>query len=128
MTTPGRRAGPTAADGDLGPRTGSHPGDGIPAAEADYGLDTDRARPEPGRRSPGRTRPRHAADTARDDERTAGAALNARIARTIQNAKSARDAGTGWAPTRAGTPPAAGPGPGGRPAPSPRPPARPAPA
>src|SRR5258708_18122255 len=107
MTTPGRRAGPTAADGDLGPRTGSHPGDGIPAAEADYGLDPDRARPEPGRRSPGRTRPRHAADTARDDERTAGAALNARIARTIQNANSARDARTCWSATttRPATPP-----------------------
>src|SRR5260370_33597950 len=116
MTTPGRRAGPTAADGDLGPRTGSHPGDGIPAAEADYGLDPDRARPEPGRRSPGRTRPRHAADTARDDERTAGAALNARIARTIQNAKSARDAGTARAPTRARTPPPPRPGPRARPA------------
>src|SRR5260370_14162052 len=105
MTTPGRRAGPTAADGDLGPRTGSHPGDGIPAAEADYGLDPDRARPEPGRRSPGRTRPRHAADTARDDERTAGAALNARIARTIQKAKSARVPRTAWAPPRYASPP-----------------------
>src|SRR5258708_19739670 len=88
MTTPGRRAGPTAADGDRGPRTGSHPGDGIPAAEADYGLDPDRARPEPWRRSPGRTRPRHAADTPRDDERPAVASLNARIPRTIQNPNS----------------------------------------
>src|SRR5260370_13392886 len=118
MTTPGRRAGPTAADGDLGPRTGSHPGDGIPAAEADYGLDPDRARPEPGRRSPGRTRPRHAADTARDDERTAGAALNARIPRTIPNAKSARDAGTAPAPPRAPPPPPPPP----PPAPPPLPP------
>ena len=44
MTTPGRQAGPTAADGEFDPRTGGYPGDAIPAGDADYGLAPDTAR------------------------------------------------------------------------------------
>jgi O-antigen/teichoic acid export membrane protein len=168
MTTPGRRARPTAADGD--PGTGGHPGNGIPAWDADYGPASDptgplaavretdygltpdptrspprmrdadyrpapgRTRPGPGTRdadrspAPGRTRPgpgarraaaqqppnpgstppRHAA-AAGPDERMTPADLRARIARTIEDARSTRNAGTGRPAQAAG----ARPGPGG---------------
>ncbi len=103
MTTPGRQAGPTASDGGFDPRMGSHPGDGIPARDADYGLAPGGERRGPGTRradaaesrTPGRPRPRHAAADPGPGEPAAGAALNARIAQTIQNATSVRNSRAG---------------------------------
>ena len=47
MTTPGRQAGPTAADGGLDPTDGFPPGDGLPAEDAGY-LARGDARPDTG--------------------------------------------------------------------------------
>jgi putative peptidoglycan lipid II flippase len=58
MTTPGRRAGPTADDDGLDPDTGGLPGNGTPAGDAGYGVAPDRAAPGSGLRDGGYGQPR----------------------------------------------------------------------
>src|SRR5262249_54939158 len=78
-----------------------------PQARARAGAGTRRTATPPG--NPGRTRPRPFAPPGRDELRTA-AEINARIARTIENARSARAAGVGRAAPPAAAKPAPGPG------------------
>src|SRR5215469_14926830 len=111
---PADPARPGAGAGTRDPGQGRPPDRMRPGAGtrgSGYGPPQERPRPEAGTRrtgtqpgNPGRTRPRPAAPSGRDELRTA-AEINARIARTIENARSAR---AGRA-----APPRPSPGPGG---------------
>ncbi len=95
MTTPGRQAGPTAADGGLGSPSGFPPGDGLPAEDAGYDLARRDARPgagtwaenSPQERSPGKIGPRHAAGPGRAEPlAAAGQAAGTEAGQDAENA------------------------------------------